>query len=92
MVPISVLCNIVESGFKPLSCECTVNPNGLLRIKVYDRATGRIDLLIPCVTRSGGAVVAMAKAVSPEHPRSPAATKSRYGWFRGSNSSIIFKQ
>ncbi|MCP2226357.1 hypothetical protein OKW12_001764 [Pseudomonas silensiensis] len=27
-----------------------MNPNGLLRIKVYDPATGRIDLLIPCVT------------------------------------------
>ena len=50
MVSISVLCIIVESGFKPLSCECTVNPHGLLRIKVYDPATGRIDLLIPCVT------------------------------------------
>ncbi|SDO77709.1 Protein of unknown function [Pseudomonas arsenicoxydans] len=50
MVPISVLCSIVESGFKPLACECTENSSGLLRIKVYDPATGRIDLLIPCVS------------------------------------------
>lgn len=50
MVPISVLCSIVESGFAPLACECTLNPNGLLRVKVYDPATGRIDLLIPCVS------------------------------------------
>jgi hypothetical protein len=46
MVPISVLCSIVESGFEPLSCDCTVSADGLLRIKVFDRATGRIDLLI----------------------------------------------
>lgn len=47
MVPISVLCNIVESGFeKPLSCECAVRPDGLLRIKVSEPATGRIHLLI----------------------------------------------
>ncbi|WP_397452783.1 DUF1652 domain-containing protein [Pseudomonas sp. NA-150] len=46
MVPISVLCSIVESGFQPLSCDCTVSSNGLLRIKVFEPATGRIDLLV----------------------------------------------
>ncbi|KAB0495626.1 DUF1652 domain-containing protein [Pseudomonas vancouverensis] len=45
MLPISVLCNIVESGFEPLSCECTESL-GLLRIEVYEPATGRVELLI----------------------------------------------
>ncbi|PQP04477.1 MULTISPECIES: DUF1652 domain-containing protein [Pseudomonas] len=50
MVPIAQLCQIIESGFKPLSCECTVNRNDTLRIKIFDRATGRIELLITGVS------------------------------------------
>ncbi|VVN42426.1 DUF1652 domain-containing protein [Pseudomonas fluorescens] len=49
MVPISVLCNIVESGFEPLSCECTENL-GLLRIEIHDAATGRVELLLSGVS------------------------------------------
>jgi hypothetical protein len=50
MVSISELCCIVESGFFPLSCDCTVNTDGSLRIKVFDSASGRIDLLISGVS------------------------------------------
>lgn len=50
MVSVAELCRIVESGFQPLSCACTVNPDGSLRIKVFERATGRIDLLITGVS------------------------------------------
>lgn len=50
MVPVQELCRIVESGFHPLSCNCTLNSNGTLLIKVYEAATGRIDLLLPCVS------------------------------------------
>ena len=49
MLPISVLCNIVESGFEPLSCECTESL-GLLRIEVFDSVTGRVELLISGVS------------------------------------------
>ncbi|MBV6824554.1 DUF1652 domain-containing protein [Pseudomonas sp. PD9R] len=49
MVPISVLCNIVESGFEPLSCECTES-GGLLRIEVYEPASGRVELMISGVS------------------------------------------
>jgi hypothetical protein len=45
MIPISVLCSIVESGFQPLSCEC-IESNGLLRIEVYDAVTGRVALML----------------------------------------------
>ncbi|MGF6092488.1 DUF1652 domain-containing protein [Pseudomonas sp. 18173] len=49
MLPISVLCNIVESGFEPLSCECTESL-GLLRIEVFDPVTGRVELLVSGVS------------------------------------------
>lgn len=50
MIPVPQLCSIVESGFKPLSCECTVNRDDTLRIKVFDPNTGRIELLITGVS------------------------------------------
>ncbi|KAF0866147.1 DUF1652 domain-containing protein [Pseudomonas sp. LD120] len=40
------LCRILESGFLPLSCACSVNPNGFLTIKIYDAESGRVDLLL----------------------------------------------
>jgi hypothetical protein len=49
MLPISVLCSIVESGFAPLSCECTESL-GLLRIEVYDPVTRRVELLVSGVS------------------------------------------
>jgi hypothetical protein len=50
MVSVPELCRIVGSGFQPLSCACTVNPDGTLRIKVYEPATGQIHLLITRVS------------------------------------------
>ena len=49
MVPISVLCNIVESGFEPLACECTES-GGLLRIEVFEPASGQAKLMIAGVS------------------------------------------
>ncbi|MCP1418375.1 hypothetical protein J3D47_002618 [Pseudomonas laurylsulfativorans] len=49
MVPVSVLCNIIESGFAPLSCECTESL-GLLRIEIQDTATKRVELLLSGVS------------------------------------------
>ena len=49
MVPIAVLCNIVESGFEPLTCECT-ETLGLLRIEVFEPASGDVKLLIDGVS------------------------------------------
>ena len=50
MVSVPELCRIVESGFQPRSCACTVNPDETLRIKVYEPATGRTLLLITRVS------------------------------------------
>ncbi|MGY2189428.1 hypothetical protein D3C87_1017020 [compost metagenome] len=49
MLPISVLCNIVESGFEPLSCECT-ETLGLLRIQVFEPVSGDVKLLLDGVS------------------------------------------
>ena len=49
MVSISLLCNIVESGFVPLACECTEH-GGLLRIEIYEPASRRVELFISGVS------------------------------------------
>lgn len=49
MLPISVLCNIVESGFKPLSCECT-ETLGLLRIEIFEPVSGDVKLMLDGVS------------------------------------------
>jgi hypothetical protein len=45
MISTLELRHIVECGFQPLSCTCTVNPDGSLMIKVFDSSSGRVDLL-----------------------------------------------
>lgn len=46
------LCHILESGFLPLSCICSVNADGSLSIKIYDAASGRVDLLLNGVSQA----------------------------------------
>ena len=46
MISALELRHIIESGFLPLSCTCTVNPGGTLTIRVYEPSTGRVDLLV----------------------------------------------
>ncbi|RON10137.1 hypothetical protein BK659_09560 [Pseudomonas brassicacearum] len=50
MFPLLQLCQIVESGFPPLSCTCTVNPDGSLRIEIVEPESGRVELLITGVS------------------------------------------
>ncbi|MDB5995291.1 MAG: hypothetical protein JWP42_2427 [Pseudomonas sp.] len=38
--------HIVESSFLPLSCKCDVNGDGSLQIQIFDKNTGRVDLLV----------------------------------------------
>ncbi|MGE8097091.1 DUF1652 domain-containing protein [Pseudomonas fluorescens] len=52
MFPLLELCQIVESGFYPLSCTCTVDPDGSLRVKIVDPESGRVKLLIAGVSTS----------------------------------------
>lgn len=50
MLSMNELRQILESGFLPLSCHCTVNPDGSLAIKVFEPESGRIDLFITGVS------------------------------------------
>jgi Protein of unknown function (DUF1652) len=38
--------HIIESGFLPLSCKCDLNVDGSLQIQIFDKNTGRVDLLV----------------------------------------------
>lgn len=38
--------HLIECGFQPLSCSCTVNPDGSLMIKVFEPKSGSIELLV----------------------------------------------
>ena len=45
MISLLELRRAIECGFLPLSCCCTVNPDGSLMIKVFEPVSGRIELL-----------------------------------------------
>ena len=44
--------HIIESGFLPLSCSCTTNPDGSLKVRVFDSVTGRVELLVTAIATS----------------------------------------
>lgn len=46
MISILELRHIIECGFLPLTCTCTVNPDGSLMIKVAEPGSGRVELLV----------------------------------------------
>jgi hypothetical protein len=50
MISILELRHIIECGFLPLSCSCTVNPDGSLMIKVFDSESGHVELLVTAVS------------------------------------------
>ncbi|MNG04925.1 hypothetical protein D3C87_1142110 [compost metagenome] len=52
MISTLELRHIIECGFQPLSCTCSVNPDGSLMIKVFDSTSGRVDLIATAATTS----------------------------------------
>lgn len=70
MISMFQLRHIFECGFQPLSCTCTVNPDGSLMIKVFDSISGRIDLLVTAVTtselKSSNAIASLIGALRSE--------------------------
>ncbi|POA17627.1 hypothetical protein C1886_20950 [Pseudomonas sp. FW300-N1A1] len=50
MLSLSELRHILESGFHPLSCTCTANSDGALKITVFEPRSGRIELLLTGVS------------------------------------------
>ena len=53
MMSIIELNRIMASGFLPLVCECSLNSDGSLRIRVFEPASGRVDLLLTRVSPQG---------------------------------------
>lgn len=53
MISITELNRIMATGFLPLSCECSLNSDGSLRISVFEPTSGRVDLLLTCVSPQG---------------------------------------
>ncbi|MFJ2464834.1 DUF1652 domain-containing protein [Pseudomonas sp. NPDC087615] len=50
MISALELRHIIECGFLPLSCSCTINTDGSLMIKVTDPSTGSVELLVTGVS------------------------------------------
>ena len=50
MISILELRHMIECGFLPRSCSCTVNPDGSLMIKVVEPVSGRVELLVTAVS------------------------------------------
>ncbi|UDU83138.1 DUF1652 domain-containing protein [Pseudomonas sp. HN2-3] len=50
MISALELRHIIECGFLPLACACTLNPDGSLMIKVTDPSTGSVELLVTGIT------------------------------------------
>ena len=42
--------HIIECGFLPLSCNCTINPDGSLMIKVFEPSSDRVELLVTAIS------------------------------------------
>ena len=53
MISITEFNRIMASGFLPLACECCLNSDGSLRISVFEPMSGRVDLLLTCVSPEG---------------------------------------
>ena len=50
MISALELRHIIECGFLPLSCSCSLNPDGSLMIKVTDPSSGSVELLVTGVS------------------------------------------
>lgn len=59
---------VIERGFLPLSCSCTLNPDGSLTVRVFEPLSGRVELMVT--------------PVAPEHLTSSEAIKALIGELR----------
>ena len=50
MISALELRHIIECGFLPLSCSCTLNVDGSLMIKVTEPSSGSVELLVTGVS------------------------------------------
>ncbi|PHN20658.1 DUF1652 domain-containing protein [Pseudomonas sp. ICMP 561] len=36
----------IEGSFEPLACECVISADASLSVRIYDRESGRVDLMV----------------------------------------------
>lgn len=36
----------IEGSFEPLACECVIGADASLSVRIYDRESGRVDLMV----------------------------------------------
>ncbi|KWU47916.1 DUF1652 domain-containing protein [Pseudomonas palleroniana] len=53
MIPIVEFNRIMAAGFLPLACDCSLNSDGSLRIRVFEPESGRVELLLTRVSPQG---------------------------------------
>ena len=53
MISTLELRHLIESAFLPLSCHCRINPDGFLSVQIFDRDSGRVDLLVTGISIAG---------------------------------------
>ena len=46
MFSLSYIRRCLEKSFAPLACECAVGADTSLTVRIFDRATGRVDLVV----------------------------------------------
>ena len=44
--------HLVENSFQPLACECVICADGSLTVRIFDSATGRVDLMVTGIAMS----------------------------------------
>ncbi|WP_150806869.1 DUF1652 domain-containing protein [Pseudomonas fluorescens] len=46
MISLSLLRGYLQQGFLPLACDCGLCPGPTLTVRVYDPASGRVDMVV----------------------------------------------
>lgn len=46
MIWLSQVRQSIERSFEPMACECVIGADASLTVRIYDRDTGRVDLMV----------------------------------------------
>lgn len=42
----SLVRQLIEDGFEPMACECVIGADSSMSVRIYDRDSGRVDLMV----------------------------------------------
>lgn len=46
MTWLSQVRHLIEGSFEPLACECIIGADASMTVRIYDRDSGRVDLMV----------------------------------------------